>query len=119
LLQLSHKKLDAWKYSILLIVEVRKIVLHFPDDEKYVLTSQIRRAALSISNNIAEGAARKTNAEKRRFFEISRSSLVEVDNCIEVALALQYISNINIEILITYMETIFKTLTGLINKNTL
>jgi four helix bundle protein len=63
-----------------------------PKDELFNLSSQIKRAALSVSNNIAEGAARKSAAERKRFYEIARSSTVEVDNCLEVILISDYLT---------------------------
>jgi four helix bundle protein len=73
MLLLDHKKLDVWKFSMEILKEVYQISKKFPAEEKYNLTSQIRRAALSISNNIAEGAARISKSEKKRFYEVSRS----------------------------------------------
>lgn len=78
-LTLNHKKLDVWNLSVLFISKVYKITSVFPREEMYGIVSQIRRASVSILLNIAEGAARKSLVERRRFFEISRSSLVEVD----------------------------------------
>lgn len=116
MLELNHKKLEVWKKSMEIIKEVYKISGSFPLEEKYNLTSQIRRAALSISNNIAEGAARISKTEKKRFYEISRSSLVEVDNCLEAALRLQLISDKTLEELSKLMESELKMLTSLIGK---
>ena len=62
----------------------------FPGDEKFGITSQIRRAAVSVPSNIAEGAARKTRAELLRFCVIARSSLSEPDTQLEIARRLQY-----------------------------
>jgi four helix bundle protein len=116
MLNLNHKKLDVWVKSKTLVVCCRKISNLFPKYEQYNLTSQLNRAALSVSNNIAEGAARRSTAERRRFFEIARSSVVEVDNCIEIAFELKYANPNNIGELETLAEDIFKMLTGLINK---
>jgi four helix bundle protein len=114
MLKLNHKNLEVWKTSIEIIKEVYKISNLFPSEEKFNLISQIRRAALSISNNIAEGAARSSRAEKRRFYEIARSSFVEVDNCLEVALHLNYINEKNISPVLPLMEVELKMLTSLI-----
>ncbi|MCW3106382.1 MAG: hypothetical protein JWQ09_888 [Segetibacter sp.] len=62
-----------------LVKEVYRITNGFPTEERFVLTSQLRRAAVSACSNIAEGSSRKTKPEKRRFFEVSRSSVVEID----------------------------------------
>lgn len=92
MLNLNHKKLKVWKRSIELVAELYKVTELLPDQEKFGLVSQLRRAAVSISSNISVGAARKSKIEKKRFFEISRSSLVEIDTQIEIALVLNYLS---------------------------
>ncbi len=79
MLNLSHKKLDVWNHSIELIKIIYKLTENFPKHEIYGLSGQIRRASVSIASNIAEGCSRKSTLEKKRFLEISRSSLVEVD----------------------------------------
>ncbi len=79
------------------------------------MISQIRRAALSISNNIAEGAARKSTAERKRFYEIARSSDVEVDNCFEVIIAVSYLPKEDLVIAEDLVEQIFKLLSKMID----
>jgi four helix bundle protein len=76
----------------------------------------MRRAAVSISSNIAEGAARKTAAERRRFFEIARSSLVEIDTQIEISVRLAYLSDMNITSLSEKINQLFAMLSRLIEK---
>ncbi len=78
MLNLSHKKLDVYLISLKLLEQVYQITKSFPVDERFLLVSQLRRASISVCSNIAEGASRVTNPEKRRFLEISRSSLVEI-----------------------------------------
>ena len=85
MLNLSHKNLEVYKISLKLIKEVYAITKGFPKEELYVLVSQIRRAAISVCSNIAEGASRISRAEKKRFYEISRSSLVEMDTQFEIS----------------------------------
>ncbi|MBK8088438.1 MAG: four helix bundle protein [Chitinophagaceae bacterium] len=116
LLNLSHKNLKAWQLSKQLQSEVRTITKQLPKDEEFVLRIQIRRAALSVLNNIAEGAARKTNAEKRRFYEISRSSLVEVDTDFEAMLELGYVKENEIEKTGKMLNEIFAMLSGMMTK---
>ena len=93
MLQLSHKKLDVYQISLKLVKEVYIATRLFPKEEQFVLISQIRRAAISVSSNIAEGASRISKAEKKRFYEISRSSLVEMDTQFEIASILEYYKN--------------------------
>ena len=82
MLNLNHKKLKAWLLAIQLYKEVLLLARKLPKEEIFNLTSQIKRASLSISNNIAEGAARKSALERKSFYEVARSSDVEVDNCL-------------------------------------
>jgi four helix bundle protein len=116
MLQLSHKKLDVYKISLLLIQEVYKLTLKFPDAEKYGLTNQLRRASVSVSSNIAEGSSRKSELETKRFLEISRSSLVEIDTQIEISLMLNYVKKEDITELETYVSRVFQMLTAMIIK---
>ena len=75
----------------------------------------MKRAALSISNNIAEGAARKLPAERKRFYEIARSSDVEVDNCLEVMLVANYCIMDELKTVEDLIEQIFKLLSAMID----
>jgi four helix bundle protein len=81
------------------------------------LISQVKRAGLSVSNNLAEGASRKSKKEKNRFFEISRSSLVEVDNCLIAGIMLKYISKKDLAEIEPRLEELFKVISGLISSN--
>ncbi|MGB5528635.1 MAG: four helix bundle protein, partial [Ignavibacteriaceae bacterium] len=88
MLDLSHKKLDIWNFSLDLISKIYSLTSQFPKEELFGLTSQLRRASVSVSSNIAEGLSRTSKLEKIRFLEISRSSLVEIDTQLEIALKL-------------------------------
>lgn len=88
----SFEKLDVWKLSIKLTKLVYRLTKVFPDDEKFGLTSQIRRASVSIASNLAEGSSRISGKEQARFSEISYSSLHEVLNQSIIANELEYIS---------------------------
>ncbi len=85
MLTLSHKTLDVYKISLSLIRGIYKAAGFFPKEEQYILTSQIKRAAISVASNNAEGASRISRPEKKRFYEIVRSSLVEIDTQFEIA----------------------------------
>lgn len=114
MLELSHKNLDVYKTSLLLVKEIYKLTKLYPKEEQFVLVTQLRRAAVSISSNLAEGAARRSIKEKIRFYEISRSSLVEVDTQIEISLSLEYLKSENTVELNKYLESTFKMLCKMI-----
>ena len=116
MLTLNHKNLKAWQYSILLYKEICGLCVLLPSDEKYNIVSQIKRATLSISNNLAEGAAMRSPAERKRFFEVSRSSLVEVDNCLEILVLLSMVDKQQIKVIEELVIQIFKLLSVMIDK---
>ena len=88
----SFEKLNVWKESLDLVTSIYRITTSFPIEEKFGLTSQIRRASVSVSSNLAEGTSRKTNKEKARFTTISYSSAMEVLNQLIISKELRYIS---------------------------
>ena len=75
----THKDLDVWKKAMSLVKEVYEITACFPREEAYGLVSQIKRAAVSIPSNIAEGAARNSNKEFIQFLYVSLGSLAELE----------------------------------------
>ena len=79
----AHKKLDVWRQSIALATHVYEIIESFPKSELYGLASQMRRAAVSVGSNIAEGAARFSSKEFAQFLNITGGSLSELDTQIE------------------------------------
>lgn len=113
MLKLSHKKLKAWKRSILLVKEIYSLTKSFPDTEKFGLTSQMRRAAVSISSNISEGASRKSQIERNRFYEIARSSLVELDTQIEISIELEYLNKDDLAELAELLNATFALITNM------
>ncbi len=86
-----HKKMELWNKLMSLVEDIYKITGKFPREEVYVLTSQMRRAAVSTASNIAEGAARWSKQEKAHFYLISRGSLSELDAQLEICSRLKYI----------------------------
>jgi four helix bundle protein len=88
----SFEKLNVWKESLDLVTSIYKITKDFPKEEKFGLISQIRRAAVSISSNLAEGTSRRTQKDQARFTVISFSSAMEVLNQIIISKELNYIS---------------------------
>jgi four helix bundle protein len=113
-LQLAHTKLDVFQYSRALTLECYRRTKTFPAEERYALTSQIRRAVLSVHLNIAEGCSRKSLPERKRFFEVSRGSVIEVDTAFDIAIALEYCSEADLEILAEHLIRVFKMLSSLI-----
>jgi len=89
----GHKDLDVWKKSMALVLDVYKNTQNFPSHELYGLTSQIRRSAVSIPSNIAEGAARNSNKDFIRFCYISLGSLAELETQLIIAHELKYFEN--------------------------
>jgi four helix bundle protein len=87
-----HKKLKAWKGAMDLCRTTYETTERFPKHELYGLASQMRRAAVSIPCNIAEGSARSSGKESAQFYNIARASLSELDTQIDIAKRLMYIS---------------------------
>lgn len=87
----DYKKLDIYSKSRNLVVEIYEVTNSFPKEEIYSLTSQIRRAAVSIIANIAEGSTRDTEKEFARFLNISLASLCETESLIVLATDLEYL----------------------------
>ena len=118
MLALSHKKLDVYLLSLKLVKDIYKVTGQFPQEEKFGLISQLRRAAVSVCSNIAEGAARRSKLEKKRFYEISRSSVVEIDTQFEIAILLEYVTYIPIAEIEQNLESVFKMLSKMIDNLT-
>ena len=109
-----HKKLNVWKTAMQLVVEVYRLTESFPPRETYNLTSQIRRASVSIPSNIAEGAARQTRKEFINYLHTAQGSLSELDTQLEIAVRLGYLEKKDCETLDDQMQQIDKMITGLI-----
>ena len=91
---MDHKDLDVWKKAMDLVEEIYRISKDFPSNEQYGLTTQIRRAAVSIPSNIAEGSGRKGDKELLQFLSVALGSLAEVETQILIAVRLEYIDEI-------------------------
>lgn len=116
MLNLSHKKLDVWKLSIKLIKDIYLFTEAFSKREMFGLSNQLRKASVSITSNIAEGSSRNSRIERKRFFEIARSTLVEIDTQIEISLQLNYLKKTEILEFENYSLQLFKMLSSLMNK---
>jgi four helix bundle protein len=89
-LQLNHQQFDVYKITRLFVKECYFATKTFPTDERFSMVQQIRRAALSVHLNLAEGFSRKSEVERKRFFEISRGSIIEIDAALDIASDLDY-----------------------------
>jgi four helix bundle protein len=89
-LTLNHQKLEVYTNSRELAFECYKLTKALPSDEKFGMISQIRRAALSVHLNIAEGASRKSDLERKRYYEIARGPVIEIDAALDIANDLKY-----------------------------
>lgn len=102
----THKDLDIWIKGISLVTDIYNLTKNFPKEERYGLTSQMRRAAISYPCNISEGAARKSKTEYIHFIYIALGSLSELETQVIIANNLGYISCI--DDLLTELEALRK-----------
>jgi four helix bundle protein len=109
-----HKRLDVWNRAIDMTVDIYRLSDRFPKAEIYGLTSQTRRAAVSVPSNIAEGAARQTKKEFINYLHMAQGSLSELDTQLVIASRLKYLSVKTFEEIENAIETISKMITGLI-----
>ena len=109
----THHDLDVWRFSIDLVSEIYKITEKFPKTEVYGLTSQIRRCAVSIPSNIAEGAARTSAKEFAYFLSISIGSISELETQLIISNNLGYLQTDSLSEIITELIKIRKMTIGL------
>jgi len=112
----SYKDLNIWQRSIGLVKYLYEITSLFPKEELYVLTSQIRRSAISIPSNIAEGFTRYHNKEYRQFLYIALGSCAELETQIMIANDLKYLEDNQLSVIIDELEIICKMIMNLIKK---
>lgn len=110
----THKDLDVWKKSVLLVTSIYEVTKAFPKDEVYGITNQIRRTAVSIPSNIAEGSARQGDKEFAQFLYISLGGLSELETQLIIANNLKYLTLNDYEFTIDLLEEIRKMLLSLI-----
>jgi four helix bundle protein len=114
-LQLNHQKLDVFVAAKSFTLECCKFTKSLPSEEKFNMVQQVRRAALSVYLNIAEGCSRKSVVERKRFFEISRGSIIEIDAVSDLCEKLNYNKKENLQSLGEYMQRTFSMLTKMID----
>lgn len=112
----DYRKLVVWQKSIDLVVKIYGIVKELPDEEKYALSDQLRRASISIPSNIAEGYGRIYNKELLHFLTISRGSLYEVETQLIIGKELGFFTDSKIEPALLLITEISKMLATLIKK---
>ena len=109
----SSKDLNVWKEAMSLVKQVYIATKKFPKEEIYGITSQIRRAAVSIPSNIAEGNGRKNRKEYVNFLSIANGSLMELETQLIISENIQYLDKEILEILLKQVELVSRLLNGL------
>ncbi|AEV99022.1 four helix bundle protein [Niastella koreensis] len=112
----SFRHLIVWQKSMNLVTEIYKTTRSFPSEELYALTSQLRRCAVSIPSNIAEGYGRSSTLDYKRFLRIAVGSIYELQTQIEIASNLKYLSSESFGNLSSTAKEIELMLFSLINK---
>ena len=109
----AYRKLNVYQKALQWVLDVYGVCKEFPDCEKFALSSQVRRAAVSVTSNIAEGMSRTSNKEVIHFLEISYGSLMEVQSQLEISQLLNYITKEKLDFIDSKTEEIAKMLSGL------
>ncbi|PIP53543.1 four helix bundle protein [Candidatus Beckwithbacteria bacterium CG23_combo_of_CG06-09_8_20_14_all_34_8] len=113
----NFTQLDAWKEGHKLVLLIYKITKRFPKEELFGLTSQIRRCAVSITSNIAEGFSRQSYKEKLQFYSMALGSLTELQNQLYIAKDVLYITDEVFQTILSQSITVHKILNGLIKSS--
>jgi four helix bundle protein len=109
-------ELKVWERSHLLVLELYRLTSGFPADERYGLVSQLRRAAVSVPNNIAEGSKRDSNPEYARFLNIAEGSLTETEYLVMLSRDLGYVPTEKAKALLVEVDAIARMLSALRKK---
>lgn len=109
--------LYTWQEGHKLVLMVYKITEKFPDKEKYSLVDQMRRAAVSLTSNIAEGFSRRSSKDKNRFYDIAQASLLELQNQFIISRDVGYCSNEDFKITDDQSVVVSKLLSGLLKSS--
>ncbi|HTJ87547.1 MAG TPA: four helix bundle protein [Terriglobales bacterium] len=113
--KLSYRDLVAWKRAVELVTHVYGLTKSFPDDERYGLTAQLRRAAVSVASNIAEGQGRFSRGEFKQFLGHARGSLLEIETQMTIATNLGYLDSRQSEVVFELSSEVGRILNGLIS----
>lgn len=106
----SYKDLEVWQVSLELVKAIYQITGKFPSSERFGLTQQIRRAAISIPSNVAEGQFRNSPKEFKQFLSIALGSAAELETQLIIAREIDYLSGEESALLLTFLERIMKML---------
>jgi four helix bundle protein len=109
----SYRDLEVWKLSIDFVKKVYQVTHNFPASENYGLINQIRRAAVSIPSNIAEGQGRNSTKEFKQFLAISLGSLAELETQFIIAKEIEYLTQNGLDALLSPLDRIRKMIKGL------
>ncbi len=109
----THRDLDVWKLSVDWVEADYRCSVSWPSDERFGLISQVRRSAVSVAANIAEGAGRNGTGEFVHFLGVARGSLAEVETHLLIAARLGYLTTDNLQPLLADMERIGRMLSAL------
>ena len=109
----AFEKLEVWQKSRSLVKKIYDVTSRFPTEEKYGLTSQLRRASVSVSSNIAEGSTRWGKRDKARFYEIAYGSLIEVMNQLVLSADLGFINEDELDVIKPQIAEISRMLDAL------
>ena len=112
----NYKDLDLYKAAKELVLSVYALLRKFPKEEQFALCDQLRRAAISIPSNIAEGSGRTSAKDQAHFFEIAFGSLMEIECQLDIACDLGYISNEELESLNAQIARVAAMLSGMRRK---
>jgi len=111
----SYKDLIVWQKAMILVKAIYTITKKYPKEEIYGLTSQVRRSAVSVACNIAEGQARNSTGEFKQFIGVSKGSLAETETLILLSHDLNLISTKELEEITKVIDEVGKLLNGLLN----
>jgi four helix bundle protein len=112
----DYKNLQVWQKAIELVVAIYELTENFPKEEVFGITSQMRRAAISIPSNIAEGKMRGGDIEFKRFLLIAFGSGGEIETLLEISKKLPKMTNLNYSKVDVLLEEVMKMLNSLIGK---
>lgn len=109
----SFTDLDTWKEGHKLVLMIYKVTDTFPEKEKFSLTNQMRRCAVSFTSNVAEGFSRNTNKDKYQFYSMAQGSLTELQNQLLVARDIKYLTNKDFQEIAEQSVRVHKLINGL------